>query len=65
MGRDSKGEERKGCQGPCVKDTWTKLKGVGLRVGGGDGWGGVGVVGGKWIQLYLNINKIHKFKKIE
>ena len=22
-----------------MKDTWTKLKGVGLRVGGGDGWG--------------------------
>ena len=23
-----------------MKDTWTKPKGVGLRVGGRDGWGG-------------------------
>ena len=23
-----------------MKDTWTKPKGVGLRVGGEDGWGG-------------------------
>ena len=23
-----------------MKDTWTKPKGVGSRVGGGDGWGG-------------------------
>ena len=23
-----------------MKDTWRKLKGVGSRVGGGDGWGG-------------------------
>ena len=30
--------------------------GVGLRVGGGDGWGkGLGC--GKWRQLYLNNNK--------
>ena len=35
-----KGEEKgKGCQGTCRKDPWTKSKGVGLRVGGGDGWG--------------------------
>ena len=35
------GEERgKSCGGACIKDTWTKPKGVGLRVGGGDGWGG-------------------------
>ena len=34
------GEKGKGHQGTCVKDTWTKPKGVGLRVGGGDGvWG--------------------------
>ena len=26
--------------GTSIKDTWTKPKGVGLRVGGGDGWGG-------------------------
>ena len=31
---------------------------VGSRVGGGDGWGGDGVVGGKCRQLYLNNNKI-------
>ena len=24
-----------------MKDTWTKPKGVGSRVGGGDGWGRV------------------------
>ena len=30
--------------GTCIKDTWTKPKGVGLREGGGDGWGG----GEKW-----------------
>ena len=35
-----------------------KAKGVlGSRVGGGDGWGGGGVVGRKWRQLYLNNNK--------
>ena len=28
-----------GHQGTCMKDTWTKSKGVGSRVGGGDGWG--------------------------
>ena len=30
-----------GHQGTCMKDTWTKPKGEGLRVGGRDGWGGV------------------------
>ena len=29
-----------GHQGTCIKDTWTKPKGVGLRVGCRDGWGG-------------------------
>ena len=24
----------------CMKDTWTKPKGVGSRVGSGDDWGG-------------------------
>ena len=34
------GERRgTGCQGTWVKDTWTKPKGVGSRVGGGCGWG--------------------------
>ena len=32
-------------------------RGVGSRVGGGDGWGMGGVVGDKWRQLYLNSNK--------
>ena len=27
------------CQGTCIKDTWTKPKGVGSRVGGGVGLG--------------------------
>ena len=27
-------------QGTGIKDTWTKPKGVGLSVGGEDGWGG-------------------------
>ena len=32
-------------QGTCMKDTWTKPKGVGWRVGGGIGWmGGYGRV---------------------
>ena len=42
------GKKGKGCQGTCIKDTWTKLKGVrieGGRVGmGGNGQEGV-VVG--------------------
>ena len=33
-------------QGTCKKDTWTKPKGVGLRVGGRDGWRGVEAVVG-------------------
>ena len=37
--RDSGEKQGKGHQGTCIKDTWTKPKGVGLRVGGGDGWG--------------------------
>ena len=43
-----------------MKDTWTKPKGVGSRVRGGDqlGWGEV--VEGKWRQLYLNNNKKKK-----
>ena len=30
---------RKGHPGTCIKDTWTKPKGVGWRMGVGDGWG--------------------------
>ena len=41
---DNGGERREGCQGPSIKDTWTKPKeGIGSRVGYGDGWGGGGV----------------------
>ena len=29
--------------GTCIRDPWTKPKGVGSTVGGGGGWGG-----GKW-----------------
>ena len=32
-----KGIMGKGHQGTCINDTWTKPKGVGSRVGGGDG----------------------------
>ena len=47
MGRgDNGGKLGKGHQGTCIKDPWTKPKGIGSRVGGGDGWGGGwGVVG--------------------
>ena len=34
------GGKEKVHQGTCIKDTWTKPKGVGSRVGGGVGWGG-------------------------
>ena len=39
-GRGIIGEKGEGHQGTCIKDTWTKPKGVGSSVGGGDGWGG-------------------------
>ena len=32
-------DDNGGCQGTCIKDTWTIPKRVGSRVGGGDGWG--------------------------
>ena len=41
--------KEEGFSGTCIKDTWTKPKWVGSRVGGG--------VGEKWGQLYLNNNK--------
>ena len=44
-----------------MKDTWTKQKGVGSRVGSADAWGGE-VGRGKWRQLYLNNNKNVKNK---
>ena len=37
VGWDNGGKMEKSCQGPCLKDPWTKPKGVGLRVGGRDG----------------------------
>ena len=39
------GENGKVHQGTCMKDTWTKPKGVGLRAGGRDGWGCGGSMG--------------------
>ena len=50
-----------GHQGTCINNTWTKLKEVVMRVGGGDGWGG-GIVGWKWRQLYFNNSKKKKSK---
>ena len=49
--------------GTCIKDTWSKPRGVGPGVGGEDGRGGRRGEGGEWKQLYLNNNK-KKFKKI-
>ena len=39
LGGENMGKRRKGHQGTCIKDTSTKPKGVGSRVGGGYGWG--------------------------
>ena len=33
------GKMGEGFSGTSIKDTWTKPKGVGSRMGGGDGWG--------------------------
>ena len=38
MGGDN-GGKGEGFSGACIKDTWTKPKRVGSRVGIGDGWG--------------------------
>ena len=38
-GGDNRRGKGNGHQETCVKDIWTKPKGVGSRVGGGDGWG--------------------------
>ena len=62
MGGDNGGEGEKGCQGTCIKDTWTKPKGVRIE-GGRWGWLGQEVVRGKWRQLYLNNNKKNVKKK--
>ena len=57
MGGDNEGKRGKGCQGTCVKDPWTESKGGRMEMGSGVGCGGEEVVGGKWRQLYLNINQ--------
>ena len=49
--------------GTCVKNTWTKPRGLGSRVGGEDGWG-------RWQWWegngdYLNNNKNYKKIKIK
>ena len=41
VGRDNGGKGEEGFSGTCTKDRWTKPKGVGSRVGSGDGQGGV------------------------
>ena len=51
------GGRGKGHQGTYIKDTWTKPKGVGPRVEGGEGTHGGVSRGGKGRQLYLNNNK--------
>ena len=54
---DNGGKKGKGHQGTCIKDPWKKPKGDRIEGGrwGRLGWGGV--MGRKWIQLYLNNNK--------
>ena len=39
------GGKGRGVLGTCIKDIWTKPKGVGSRVGGRGGWGRGHVVG--------------------
>ena len=34
------GVEGEGFSGTCIKDTWKNQRGIGSRVGSGDGWGG-------------------------
>ena len=53
---------KKGCQGTCIKDTWTKPKGLGWRweAGMGGAWGSGG---GEMETMYLNNNKKYNQKK--
>ena len=45
---EKKGDNEDG-QGTCIKDTWTNPKWVGLRMGGGGGWGEqLGENGNNW-----------------
>ena len=50
----------KGHQGTCIKDMWTKPKGVGSKVEGGDEWGR-GPWWGENGDNYLNDNKKIRF----
>ena len=62
VGGDKEGGRGEGFLGTPTKDTWTKPRGVESGEGGGDGWGGEGLVAHTCRQLYLNNNKII-FKK--
>ena len=53
-------EKLEGVSGTHMKTTCTILKGIGSRVGSGDGWGW-----GEWMQLYLNNNKKCEKKKVD
>ena len=55
-GKRDNGEKRGKChQGACIKDSWTKPKGIGSWVGGREGWCGGGVEGGKWRHTWTII----------
>ena len=47
-----KHQQSKKFSGTCIKDTWTKPKGVGSRVGSGYGWSG-GSSGGEMQTIIL------------
>ena len=57
VGGDNGGKSRKGHQGTCIKDTWTKPKVGRIKGGRWGSLGWMGVMGGKWRKLYLNDNK--------
>ena len=52
MGGDNGGERGKGCQGTCIKDTWTKPKG-GRIEGERWGWLGWGKSGGRKMETTI------------
>ena len=53
--------KEEGFSGTSIQDTWTKPRGVGSGVGGGNAWGG-GEWWGEWRQLDLSNNKKNKNK---
>ena len=57
VGRGNGGKRGKNCQGTCIKNPWTKPKGVRIE-GGRWGW-----VGRKWRHLYLNNSKKNSQRK--